>query len=592
MSFDEYLQGLFEFYFKLSDKAKKRRRQKLLSGEATARLADLQERLTYLARAVSGRPVRIYPAEREGGYKGNRFFLPEFFTAFPSADDNRMFYLFRTLYLSYMQKAGIRYPSGTEKSLAEARADALKAAPQVLEALFADFPSLRDFHRKLTAYYTAAAKGAEPDLSFVYGKLMSGPAAEPDLTDPSVEKIRQALEDEIQSMRQARAVEEMQVQQVDKKQQEDQVVHNYFEKIETAEEHTGGIWRDFDGSDEMDEHQNALDNLQMRHVVRTDEETHSVYQTEFTENTAVPEAADAEFRQPYILYDEWDYASQTYKKDYCKLFTEEPPSADPDYYVQTLRDNQTVLNGLRKILANLRNRLTETRRQYDGEHFDIDALTDWFTDIRSGHTPDERVYIAKRTTEKDVSVMLLLDISMSSDGYAAGNRIIDVEKQTAILFGEILHEFQTDFAIHAFYSKTRNKSMFVRLKDFDEKWPQAAGKIAAIQPKGYTRIGTALRHAGSLLRERPTRDKWLILLSDGKPNDYDRYEGRYGMEDIKQALRELRRERIYTYALAIEAQAKFYLPRMFGTNRYQILTSPVELLKSLVKLYEIIRYEK
>lgn len=66
--------------------------------------------------------------------------------------------------------------------------------------------------------------------------------------------------------------------------------------------------------------------------------------------------------------------------------------------------------------------------------------------------------------------------------------------------------------------------------------------------------------------------------------------GKYGINDVKQALRELNERQINSYALAIEAQAKYYLPRMFGQNHYQILTTPVELLQSMVKLYEKIRH--
>jgi nitric oxide reductase NorD protein len=43
--------------------------------------------------------------------------------------------------------------------------------------------------------------------------------------------------------------------------------------------------------------------------------------------------------------------------------------------------------------------------------------------------------------------------------------------------------------------------------------------------------------------------------------------------------------------LAIEAQAKYYLPLMFGANHFEILTSPVQLLESLAKLYEKIKYK-
>ena len=186
---------------------------------------------------------------------------------------------------------------------------------------------------------------------------------------------------------------------------------------------------------------------------------------------------------------------------------------------------------------------------------------------------------------------MLLDTSLSSDGYAANNRVIDVEKQVSILFGEILDEFNVDFSINAFHSKTRNYATYMTLKDFDDEWDKAKYKVGAVQPEGYTRIGVALRHAGALLDKRSTKNKWIILISDGKPNDYDKYEGKYGINDVKQALRELNERNINSYALAIEANAKYYLPQMFGVNHYEILTTPVELLQSLAQLYDKIKHE-
>ena len=242
------------------------------------------------------------------------------------------------------------------------------------------------------------------------------------------------------------------------------------------------------------------------------------------------------------------------------------------------------------MLTNVNNRMQQQRRQLQGNEFDIDAATDMFIDILSGRTPSENIYLSNRKKDKDLSILLLLDISLSSDGYADGDRVIDVEKQVSILFGEILQEFNIDFSINCFYSKTRNYSNFLTLKGFDEDWNKAKYRVGAIEPQGYTRMGTALRHAGALLDKRETKNKWVILISDGKPNDFDRYEGKYGINDVKQALRELYERQINSYALAIEAQAKYYLPQMFGQNHYQILTTPSELLRSMIKLYEKIKH--
>lgn len=212
-----------------------------------------------------------------------------------------------------------------------------------------------------------------------------------------------------------------------------------------------------------------------------------------------------------------------------------------------------------------------------------------YTDIHSGKTPQENLYINRMKKSKELGILLLIDASLSSDSYADGNRIIDVAKEVSILFGEVLDEFQIDFSIAAFHSQSRNYIQFTLLKDFRSSWQMAKNYIGTIEPAGYTRIGGALRHSISEFKKSDAKNKWLILLSDGKPNDYDTYEGRYGIEDVKQSLYELNSVGINSYAFAIEANAKYYLPQMFGQNHYQILSSPNQLIHSLIKLFEKIK---
>ncbi len=593
MSWDELLQGAFTGYFKIKDRINKRKKLSEIEEANTVKLKEIKQRLTVFARAVTGDAIDIYPAEREGGYKNNNFFLPEYFGVFPNLADNLNFYIFRTLYLSVQKKLNLNWqPDDEEADLDLSRKKAMETSKKVLKIFFDEFLQMQDIYQKLIDYYQSFETSKKPaDYSFVYGKWMKN-RLETEETAPLKninQKVKKAIEEQVETILKANAVEEMKTQQVDKKQQEDQVVGNYYEKIETLEEHKGGIWKDFDGDDELDEHQKALDELKMSHTVRVDEDTHSVYQAEFMENITVSESVEVNADDYYLSYDEWDRSKKTYKRNFCKLYPKTINEKDIDYYKNTLKDNKTTLVSLRKMLANINNRYQEQKRQTFGDNFDLDAVTDYFTEVYSKRTPTEKIYLSKRKIEKDLSILLLLDVSLSSDGYAANNRVIDVEKQVSILFGEILDEYNVDFSINAFFSKTRNYSTYISLKSFGEDWNKAKYKIGAVQPQGYTRIGTALRHSGALLEKRPAKNKWVILISDGKPNDYDRYEGRYGIDDVKQALRELKQKNINSYALAIEAEAKYYLPQMFGQNHYKILTTPVELLQAMVKLFEKIK---
>lgn len=577
MDLDELLFGKVSKYFK------QRKKEQILSDHNAVFLKDIKPRLTLLARAISGNPIEIYPAEREGGYKNNNFFLPIFFNEFSSKEANLEFYFFRILFLSI--QAGLKINQSENEIFSEQKKE------QVLNSLFKKYPNSKVIYQNLKTHFEAKTTSkSAPDFSWIYGKLMQNEHEEntENILENFSDIVKKSNTTQITTTLNTKAVEEIVTLEIDKKQQEDYVLLHSFEKVETAEEFNGN-WRDFDGSDDLEKHENAIEDLNMKFTVRVDDTAHSVYQADFTENTSISESAQIDSNGFHLTYDEWDFEKRKYKEHFCKLYPKIQLKTNSSYYQSTILKNNSTLFNLRKILVSLNNKMQQQKRQNHGEEFDIDAITDLYADVHSKKTPSDKIYLSNRKKEKDLSILLLLDISLSSDSYAAGNRVIDVEKQVSILFGEILNEFNIDFSIDSFYSKTRNFSTYLTIKDFDENWAIAKNKVGAIEPSGYTRIGTALRHAGARLDTRKTKSKWIILVSDGKPNDYDKYEGKYGINDVKQALRELNQRDINSYALAIEAQAKYYLPQMFGQNHYQILTTPTELLQSMVKLYEKIK---
>ena len=579
MDIDELLFGTVSKYFK------KRNKKKILLDNNAVFLKDVRPRLTILARAITGNPIEIFPAEREGGYKNNNFFLPIYFNELSTKEQNLGLYFFRILFLSVQSDLNINLIA--DEVFSEEKKQ------QILDLLFQKYPNSKEIYEELKTHFELNATPKNPaDYSWIYGKLMQNDKEENTETilENFSDLVKKSNAEQIITTLQAKAVEEIITVEVDKKQQEDYVLLHSFEKVETAEEFNGN-WRDFDGSDDLEKHENAIEDLNMKFTVRVDDTAHSVYQADFTENTSISESAETDTNGFHLTYNEWDFSKRRYKENYCKVYPKTQLKTDVNYYKNTISKNSSTLISLRKILINLNNKMQQQKRQTQGEEFDIDAITDLYVDVHSKKTPSDKIYLSNRKKEKDLSILLLLDISLSSDSYAAGNRVIDVEKEVSILFGEILNEFNIDFSIDSFYSKTRNFSTYLTVKDFDENWSAAKHKIGGIEPSGYTRIGAALRHAGARLDARKNKSKWIILISDGKPNDYDKYEGKYGINDVKQALRELNQRNINSYALAIEAQAKYYLPQMFGQNHYQILTTPSELLQSMVKLYEKIKQQ-
>jgi len=80
----------------------------------------------------------------------------------------------------------------------------------------------------------------------------------------------------------------------------------------------------------------------------------------------------------------------------------------------------------------------------------------------------------------------------------------------------------------------------------DERYGGAVrGRISAIRPGYYTGMGAALRYGTKLLEAQPATRRLLLLLSDGKPNDLDKYEGRCGIEDTRHAVLAARLPALY-----------------------------------------------
>ncbi len=545
-------------------------------------LEAVRSEMTLIARALSGVPMDIFTASREGGLHHRSIFLPEEMYFLASKEANKQYFLFKTLYWveAHRLVLGGRLLPG--KIDPDSEAD-----HEVLAALFAEIPVAKEMHARLRRGLAAffAEKGRSPDYSWLTGTVFPPEAAlENPVPDADATFDEKALP-KAKTVRKAKPVEQIESVRIDRKKLEDWVFTHNFEKVETVEEYSG-LPRDFDGDDTLDEDYEALSEADIKHTVRIDEETHSIYQAEFAVHSTVAESADAVVAGTYFTYDEYNYRTRSYLADYCKVVHRKVRAKDVDYYRETIRQNGILLRAIKRQFAHFYNQLMTVHRVEQGEHLNIDALTDMISDIHAGHSPTEKIYDTRRKRLKDIAMLFLLDQSLSADGYAAGNRIIDVEKQIAILLGEVLHEYEIPFQIDGFSSKTRHNCRYNTVKGFDESWTKARYYVPSLQPSGYTRIGPALRHARYLLGQRDARVRWVILLTDGKPNDYDRYEGTYGIADVKQALRELARDGIKVHAFAIEKQARFYLPLMFGNGNYHILSNARELVFAMTAFVE------
>lgn len=282
---------------------------------------------------------------------------------------------------------------------------------------------------------------------------------------------------------------------------------------------------------------------------------------------------------------EWDYKKQIMQPNYCRLQELVSPQTEPCELPAQLRRTARRLRSQFQALAPTR---TWLKGQQDGEEIDLDAWVRQEADLLSGAHSDSRgMYRAQVNQQRDLACLLLADLSLSTDAYASDHaRVIDVIRDSLFLFSEALSATGDRFAMYGFSSLKRGNVRFNRLKSFDDRYDGLArGRIQAIKPGYYTRMGAAIRQASALLAAQPQRQRLLLLLTDGKPNDLDRYEGRYGIEDTRMALHEARQQGLRPFCVTIDNEANEYLPHLFGAGGYAVIRKPEDLPRELPLLY-------
>jgi nitric oxide reductase NorD protein len=286
-----------------------------------------------------------------------------------------------------------------------------------------------------------------------------------------------------------------------------------------------------------------------------------------------------------IRLPEWDWRAQRLLADRCRVVPLLSRSASAAGLPPHLA---TPARRLRRQFQALAPARRWYRGQADGAEIDIDAYLRFTADRRAGVRRDaDGLYRDLRNGERDLACLLLADLSLSTDTWIDDHhRVIDVIRDSLQLFSEALDASGDRFALYGFSSRKRDPIRFHTLKDFDERYSASIrGRILAIKPGYYTRLGAAVRHATGLLATQPASHRLLLLLTDGKPNDLDQYEGRYGIEDTRHAVRAARRAGLQPFCITIDPDGNDYLPHLFGKSGYAVIRNPAQLPGLLPALY-------
>jgi len=375
------------------------------------------------------------------------------------------------------------------------------------------------------------------------------------------------------------------------------MVRKKAREVESSEETTGLItvrmenifaWgehaavdRSLDDEDDLDNAEDAA--REMDEIAITSNQRSATSHLKF--DLDLPCAAEDDIAiSDGILLPEWNYKKSELVKDHCRVM---------ELHIKTPGSNELAPHLIQtaKKLKNQFQALTPARHwskgQQDGQEIDVERWLRFASDKKAGAASADQLYKEMRSGNRDMCCTLLADLSLSTDTWLNNDfRVIDVIRDTLLLFGESLQYTGDTFSMCGFSSRRRDPIRIHQLKKFNEKYSGLTrGRINAIKPGYYTRLGAAIRYSTQKLAKQTQNNRLLLILTDGKPNDLDQYEGRYGVEDTRQAILEARRLGLHPFCVTIDLKGNEYLPYLFGSNSYVVIKNPIELPRRLPLLY-------
>lgn len=275
-----------------------------------------------------------------------------------------------------------------------------------------------------------------------------------------------------------------------------------------------------------------------------------------------------------VTYPEWDATRRSYRPAWCTVREVEP----------TIKAGATpaidAAIGLRRPLSRLGMGLHRRHRQSQGDDIDIDAAIEARVEVRAGSVPDEAVYLDSLRRRRDLSVLLLLDVSGSAAEPGTVGRTVHEQQRAAVANLTVaLHDLGDRVALYAYYSQGRRAVTMMPVKRFDDHLDShVMRRLNSLEPGAYSRLGAAIRHGSAVLEARGgTSRRLLVVLSDGLAYDHG-YERRYGAADARRALTEARGRGTGCVCLTIGAGTDVQsLRRVFGSAAHATIARPDQL---------------
>src|ERR1700736_2251411 len=224
--------------------------------------------------------------------------------------------------------------------------------------------------------------------------------------------------------------------------------------------------------------------------------------------------------------------------------------------------------------------LHRRHRQSQGDDIDIDAAVEARVEVLAGSVPEEAVYLDSLRRRRDLSVLLLLDVSGSAAEPVTVGRTVHQQQRAAIANLTVaLADLGDRVALYASHSQGRTAVNLVPVKRFDDHLDtRVIRRLNSLEPGAYSRLGAAIRHGAAVLEARGgTARRLLVVVSDALAYDHG-YERAYGAADARRALMEARRRGTGCVCLTVGAGTDVAsLRKVFGTAAHATIARPEQL---------------
>ena len=288
-------------------------------------------------------------------------------------------------------------------------------------------------------------------------------------------------------------------------------------------------------------------------------------------------------------YQEWDYQIQLHRPDWATVYERRQPKGLSEDIDDILTEYRPVAHRIKQIIDLLTPAGVQRQRGLeDGDEVDINAAVDAMISIRMGEQPNPRITMRNVLKSRDLSVVVLMDLSESTNESMAGSdkTVLQLTREAATLVSTAINGIGDPFALHGFASDGRHDVQYYRFKDFNQHFDdEAKSRLAGMKGGLSTRMGAALRHAGQHLLKQPERRKLILLVTDGEPADIDERDPQHLRHDTKKAVEELYSSGVLTYCLTLDPNADAYVKRIFGENNYTIVDNVDRLPEKLPTLF-------